>query len=263
MPLAAGIDWRTPAFWLGLIYVTWPLNLLVYGWNDIVDEEIDRANPRKDSWLFGARGSSRQLASLPPLIGGVTLPFGAALTWFGGIWTLASLTGIVLANGLYNARIGGLRGRPPLDLVNCLGYLLVLELSLRLNDASPLPWQTFAYLGLFCVHAQLVGQVMDYYCDKAAGRRTSCTRLGILPTKGLIILLVAGEGVMLATLFGDLILGGMLLAGSAFLIFDALIYGRDRQYSVAEFRLAGLGMNAAGFVSMIWVWFSGSLVRLV
>ncbi|MEM8907345.1 MAG: hypothetical protein AAGD05_05815, partial [Bacteroidota bacterium] len=43
-------------FWLGLVYVTFPLNLLVYGWNDIVDQPIDAFNPRKDSYWFGAKG---------------------------------------------------------------------------------------------------------------------------------------------------------------------------------------------------------------
>jgi len=29
-----------PEFWLGLLYVTFPLGLLIYGWNDIVDFEV-------------------------------------------------------------------------------------------------------------------------------------------------------------------------------------------------------------------------------
>jgi hypothetical protein len=62
-------------FWLGLIYVTFPLNFLVYGWNDIVDYENDRENPRKDSFLFGARGSREQLARLPLVIAVAQVPF--------------------------------------------------------------------------------------------------------------------------------------------------------------------------------------------
>jgi 4-hydroxybenzoate polyprenyltransferase len=34
-------------FWLGLVYVSFPLGLLIYGWNDVVDFDVDRFNPRK------------------------------------------------------------------------------------------------------------------------------------------------------------------------------------------------------------------------
>src|SRR5438128_5460113 len=34
-------------FWLGLFYVSFPLGVLLYGWNDVVDFEADRFNPRK------------------------------------------------------------------------------------------------------------------------------------------------------------------------------------------------------------------------
>jgi 4-hydroxybenzoate polyprenyltransferase len=33
------------------------MGLLIYGWNDIVDYEADRLNPRKGTFLFGARGT--------------------------------------------------------------------------------------------------------------------------------------------------------------------------------------------------------------
>ena len=39
-------------FWLALLYVTFPFNLFLMGWNDIEDYDIDLRNPRKVS-LFG------------------------------------------------------------------------------------------------------------------------------------------------------------------------------------------------------------------
>ena len=72
---------HSPVFWLGLVYVTFPLNFLVYGWNDIVDFENDQQNPRKDSFLFGARGSREDLARLPVVIALVQLPFFIAFNW--------------------------------------------------------------------------------------------------------------------------------------------------------------------------------------
>src|SRR4051812_9627801 len=42
-------------FWVGLFYVTFPFGLLIYGWNDLADRDEDRFNPRKGTFLFGAR----------------------------------------------------------------------------------------------------------------------------------------------------------------------------------------------------------------
>jgi 4-hydroxybenzoate polyprenyltransferase len=262
VPLGAGMDWRTPQFWTGLLYVTWPLNLLVYGWNDMVDYEIDQDNPRKDSWLFGARGTRQQLAALPPTIVLAQLPFLLAFVVWSGFRVALLMAAMVAVNAAYNARIGGLRGRPPLDLLNPLGYLLVTALAVELNQMQALPIVSFVYLGLFCVHAQLVGEVMDFHADLASGRVTSCTRLGVLPSKWLIIVLVALEAVLVTAVFADRVLGAMLLVGVAWLTWDATVYSRARPYSKRELAVAGLGMNAAGLCSMVWVWLTGSIAVL-
>src|SRR4030095_6422475 len=68
LPLGGQNVFGTNEFWLGLIYVTFPLGVFIYGWNDCVDAETDRLNPRKDSYLFGARGTAAQLTWLPWLI---------------------------------------------------------------------------------------------------------------------------------------------------------------------------------------------------
>src|SRR3989475_6840623 len=78
-----------PAFWLGLLYVTFPLGLLIYGWNDIVDFEVDRFNPRKGTYLFGARGTPERLARLPWRIALVQVPFAVWFTLFLGPKALA------------------------------------------------------------------------------------------------------------------------------------------------------------------------------
>ena len=35
------------SFWAGLVFCGAPLNLMVYLWNDLVDQDTDRVNPRK------------------------------------------------------------------------------------------------------------------------------------------------------------------------------------------------------------------------
>ena len=252
--------WHSPLFWLGLIYVTFPLNFLVYGWNDMVDFENDRANPRKDSFLFGARGSPEQLARLPIPMILCQAPFLIAFTWLGS-WPLGSLlAGIVAVNCLYNLPRFGWRGRPPLELVNQLGYLLILPFSVILNQTPPVSWAAFGYLVLFCTHSHLMGEVMDVIPDARARRQTSARFLGVKATKGVILILVVIEGFLLGGYFHDWILGGFLLLGAGWLLLDLFVLFRDRSYTLGEFRLFGLAINASGFASMAWVWNVGTLM---
>jgi 4-hydroxybenzoate polyprenyltransferase len=250
------------AFWLGLLYVTFPLNFLVYGWNDIVDSDNDRENPRKDSFLFGARGSRAQLARLPLVIVAAQLPFLLAFLWIrNGFLLLALFAAMVLTNLLYNLPRRGWRGRPPLELINQVGYLLLLPFSICLNHVDFLPGASVGYLALFCTHSHLMGEVMDVAPDARAHRMTTARLLGVKPTKALILTLVIVEGLLLGFRFHDWILGGFLLAGALWLILDLLVLYGDRAYSRFEFRLFGYAINAAGFASMAWVWYHGTLMR--
>ena len=170
-------------------------------------------------------------------------------------------SGIVLTLFLYNSPRHGLRGRPPWELLNQLGYLLILPFAIVLNQTPQLPWPSVLYLVLFCTHAHLMGEIMDAYPDQKAGRRTTATALGILPVKGIIFALVLLEATLITLLFRDFVLGGFLFFGAAFLLMDIAVF-RDHSYSRNQFLLFGLGLNAAGFSSMAWVWFSGTLTRL-
>ncbi len=46
MPLGHTHFWHSGKLWLGLFFVLFPLGLLLYGVNDIVDAETDALNPR-------------------------------------------------------------------------------------------------------------------------------------------------------------------------------------------------------------------------
>jgi len=261
LPVAGQSRLHSWEFWLGVIYVTFPLNLLVYGWNDLVDRELDEVNPRKDSFLFGARGSREQLALLPRAMVITNLPFFMAFGVMGGWKMILVLVGIILVLALYNLPRRGLRGRPPLELINQLGYLLILPLSILLNGTPNLPWQSVLYLILFCTHAHLMGEIMDVYPDRLAGRRTTATVLGVIPVKGIVMLLVLIESAVIGFVFRDLVLGVFLLFGAGWMVLDIVVF-RSRAYTPKEFLLFGAALNVAGFASMAWVWFSGTLTKL-
>ena len=261
LPVAGQPHTGSWVFWLGAVYVLFPLNFLVYGWNDFVDREVDRVNPRKDSFLFGARGTPAQLATLPPAIALINLPFFVALTFSAGWKMAAVLAAIILAVALYNLPRHGLRARPPLELLNQLGYLLILPLSILLNGTPHLPWQSVLYLVLFCTHAHLMGEIMDVHPDRAAGRRTTATILGPLPVKGIVTGLLLIESALISFVFRDCVLGVFLLLGVCWMILDMIIF-RTRSYTPTEFLLFGAALNVVGFASIAWVWFTGTLTKL-
>ena len=253
---------HSAAFWLGLVYVTFPLNFLVYGWNDMVDFENDQHNPRKDSFLFGARGSKADLARLslpmalaqvPFLIAFLCLPHGRMIG--------ALLAGMFVVNLLYNLPKSGWRGRPPLELINQAGYLLILPFSVALNQTALISWAAVGYLALFCTHSHLMGEIMDVAPDARANRRTTARVFGVKPTKLVVLAMVVTEGLLLGFYFRDWVLGGFLLLGSVWLLLDLFVLYWDRPYTRREFRIFGLAINASGFASMIWVWNVGTLTR--
>lgn len=249
----------TAAFWVGLAFVTFPLNHLVYGWNDLVDRETDRRNPRKGTWLFGACGTDAELSTLPAVMVAVQLLCWPVLVGLAGPWVLATLAAIVAVLYAYDHPTRGLRGRPPGDLLSQAGYLLTVVLSAQLNGA-PLPSPlVFAYLALFCAQAQLIGEVMDIAPDRAAGRATTATVLGARRAKWLIIAVVAGEIALLAGPLNDPLFALGLSAFLAWLLLDQLVLFVDGQYTVAQMKLFGVLGNLCAVGSMGWVWWRGGL----
>src|SRR5260370_28088364 len=79
MPLGHADFWHSGKLWLGLFFVLFPLRLLLYGVNDIVDAETDALNPRQGTFMFGSLGAREQLAALKWQMCVVRLPFPTAV----------------------------------------------------------------------------------------------------------------------------------------------------------------------------------------
>ena len=249
-------------FWLGCFYVTFPLGLLIYGWNDLADFETDRRNPRKGTFLFGAKGTREQLGRLPLQIAAVQLPFFLIFTWLEGARMLAWIFALVGATAIYNMPKGGLKARPPFELLNQMGYLLVFVLSSWLNDVPQLPWFGFVFGALFAMHSHLFGQIMDVVPDRLAGRRTSATVIGVIPAKCLLLLLLATEAALVFASTGDLFLSAFLGLAALWFAADVAFLWRDRLYATWQMRIFLLGWNAVALLSLPFVWRSAALTLL-
>ena len=262
MPLGHAGFLRSGRLWLGLFFVLFPLGMLLYGVNDIVDVEGDLLNPRKGTFLFGSRGARDQLAALRWQIALVQIPFLPTFYFLVGpriLWWYATL---LLAVGLYNAPRFAWKGRPPFDVLIQASYLLVFVLSSWLNRSPQLPWQTFVFGALFAMHSHVFGEVMDIEPDRLSGRSTTATLIGRVPAKLFIAGLLTIETALIYFYFRDWIIVGFLAIGAFWFALDAAVLWKNRPYSPEEMRLFLWGWNIAALLGIFWNWSHGTLTRL-
>lgn len=262
MPLGRSFDFRGVTFWLGLFYIVFPLSLLLYGVNDIVDAEGDRYNPRKGTYLFGSRGADQQLKSLRWQIAVSQIPFFLIFWLYRGPRVFLWYCALLFAVYVYNARPAALKGRPPFDVLIQASYLLIFILSSWLNRVPQLPWQTFLFGAFFAMHSHVFGEVMDIEPDQKSGRRTLATQFGRIPAKFFIAALLVVESLLVRHYFADLVITAFLALGALFFVADALLLWRNRAYSPPQMRLFLWGWNIAAVLGILWNATHGSLLAV-
>jgi 4-hydroxybenzoate polyprenyltransferase len=261
LPVAQRPVWSSPEFWLGIFFISFPFGLLIYGWNDVVDRENDRRNPRKGSFLFGARGTDAQLRRLPWVIALVHAPFAVWFATTVGAHMLVWYAALIGATALYNAPRFGFKNYPFVDVLNQGAYWLVFYFSSAINSVPSLPWQTMLFGVLFAMHSHLLGEVMDLVPDRLAGRRTTALLLGAVRTKLLIAAFLAVEAALVNHAFGDWLITVVLASGAAWFVMDAAWLGR-RDYPVWLARGFLLGWNLVAIASAWYVWSTGALTHV-
>ena len=101
---------------------------------------------------------------------------------------------------------------------------------------------------------------MDIVPDRAAGRKTTATVIGIIKTKWLIIGIVIIEVSLLFLVFKDFIFGGLLALGLIWLLLDLLFIYKKKRYTLFQMKLFGIMSNFVAVASMAYVWWSGCLL---
>lgn len=243
------------AFWLGCVYVCFPLGLLMYGWNDLGDAETDALNPRKDSWLFGARPDAWMRRRLPLAIALTQAPFAPVFYAYAGPRGLGWLAAMIAANALYNAPRYGWKHWAGLDLLNQVGYLLIFVLASWLCGVPQLSWPVLLFSALFAMQSHLFGQLMDIDEDRAAGRRSTAILLGARPSKALLVAMMAAEAFLAHVHFRGGFVTLFMAAGALFFTADTL-FGPAR-YPLWFTKVFFLGWNAVVLATMYFVWRHG------
>lgn len=255
---------QEPSFWIGVLFVLFPLNFFVYSLNDLGDIEADAKNVRKGNFIFGAK-SDRPTLKKAVLCSSIIL-FGFAVYFVvmsKNPFILLLFASIALINYVYNFAPFRIKSRPPLELLIQVGYLLTALFSSLWNGVDIISWQAFVYLSFFCFQAHLAGEIMDIDPDLESGKTTTAVMIGRKRSKWLMVMLLAIEVYILGHWFNDWVLASVLAGFMLWLILDVLVLFKGRAYRLSEMFLFGFGMNILGFASMIWVLYSAKLLSPV
>ncbi len=250
LPFAQQEMFASIGFWLGATYVCFPLGLLIYGWNDLTDTQTDALNPRKDSWLFGARPDKDMIQRLPWLILVVQVPFLVAFVAIAGVKMVFWFAMVLLTNATYNWL--NFKQHPFLDILNQAGYVLVFVLASWLCAMPQLNAPAMIFSALFAMISHIFGQLMDVEPDRLAGRCSTAVYMGVRPAKVLLISMMLVESIIAWKFFSGWYVGVLMLAGATFFIFDT-IFGPDR-YPMWFNKAFFIGWNVVVLLTMHLIW---------
>lgn len=167
--------WRWDAVAL-LLWATLPFNLLIYGVNDIFDQETDAQNSRKGG-LEGALILSSETRMIVTGVAVTNVPFLAyflvTLPPVALVWILAYAAVFVF----YSAPPLRFKARPFLDSLSNAAYALPL-VFVPLALGEPPVWAAAIGLMAWSVAKHAYDAVQDVDEDRAAGIRTTAVLLG-------------------------------------------------------------------------------------
>lgn len=159
-----------------LVWLTLPFNLLIYGVNDIFDQETDALNPRKGS-IEGARIESSEVRLIVWAVALTNVPF---LIYFVIALPLTAVALILLYAGVfvfYSAPPLRFKARPFLDSLSNAAYGLPLLIMPVALEAPPV-WPAVIGLLAWSVAKHAFDAVQDIEEDRGAGITTTAVLLG-------------------------------------------------------------------------------------
>jgi 4-hydroxybenzoate polyprenyltransferase len=230
-----------------MLLLTFPMNLIGCGLNDIYDYDSDRRSPRRRAvWGALVGDQERMLVWRASLAMTPLIVLGAFFTRNGN--NIVAAVALVLIAVFYSVPPVRLKERPPLDsLANGLGYFLLPFAMGYSLGADPRTMAPRYYLLAICVcgiHA--VATAADYDADRAAGHRTLAVAFGRRAAAGVAF--VAFLVTLLAGDFHSLAVRTYLVL-CTFVTFMAFIAPRNRVIVAACVTIfAGFIVAAVGYI---------------
>ena len=162
----------------------------------------------------------------------------------------------VVYNGLPFKRFA-FKNWPVVDLVNQVGYLLIIVLASWLCGVSQLNRPALVFSAQFAMQSHLFGQVMDIEADVSAGRKTTASVLGVRNSKFLQVAFLAVLAGIAVQNFSGFLVEYFLGAAALFFFVDALFIFKTKIYPSWFTKLFFVGWNIVVLISMHFVWRHG------
>jgi 4-hydroxybenzoate polyprenyltransferase len=167
--------WTPEIIWL-LLWVTFPFNLLIYGINDIFDQETDNINIRK-----GGFGGAKIFPKEVPWIFWTVLATNAPfLVFFGLSYSLEAnlwIWAYTLCFYFYSSPPLRFKGRPFLDSLSNADYAFPLAFVPLALGVQPL-WMAVIGLMAWSLAKHTYDAIQDIEEDSFAGIKTTAVFLG-------------------------------------------------------------------------------------
>ncbi len=172
----AGHLWQWAALPV-LLWLTLPFNLLIYGTNDVFDQETDAQNPRKGT-LEGARIQPEEVRPIWLAVLLANLPFLAYFLLF--LPLSATLWMLLYASLFLGYSVPPLRfkARPYLDSLSNAAYAFPLVFA-PLALSEPIVWPAALGLMAWSAAKHTFDAVQDIVEDRRSDIETTAVRLGV------------------------------------------------------------------------------------
>ena len=184
------LDLLKPWFFAYFLFFMFPANVLLYGVNDLWDQDTDELNPKKEGKEHRVKPVEREaLRRLVWAAGGL----GLLLTVFQrGMVERMILLGFILLSYYYSAEPIRFKQRPFLDSASNILYALpgVFSYYLTSGTLPPTPVLVAAFMHTFSMH--LFSAVPDIAYDTETGIRTTAVVLGRRLSLALCLVLWSG-----------------------------------------------------------------------
>jgi 4-hydroxybenzoate polyprenyltransferase len=177
----SGDLWRWEALPI-LLWLTLPFNLLIYGVNDVFDQETDAKNPRKAT----LEGAHIRPEDVRPIASGVLLTNVPFLIYFVLFLPPAAVLWMILYALLfagYSVPPARFKARPYLDSLSNAAYAFPL-VFMPLALSAPVVWPAAFGLMAWSAAKHTFDAVQDVDEDRRAGIETTAVRLG---PKGVVL----------------------------------------------------------------------------
>jgi len=246
----------SPCFWLGFLYVLFPLNFLVYGLNDYTDVELDAKNNRKGNFMYGARCTVEQLKDVPRMTVILNVVPIIVLALISGQWFALSLwlPTCFAVNIAYNMEPFRLSSKGPFELPCVVaGFAGVTALGSIVNNIPWAPVGYWVHMSCLVLRTQIWTEFLDYDPDLACGRRTTSTMIGKDLSKAAVVILLALEGLVTWYFFEDFLMRLFSILGMVFFIVLEIIRGTDDKEKKKAMKM----QNALGLSLVFWIWYRG------